>query len=450
MARSNRRPVVFVALLAGAAILLVVLLSSGGSGGRTFKAVVPAAEDILHGQQINAGGRNVGSVDEVDPIDHGRAARITMRIDDQDYWPLPRDSKLEIRYGGTVSFSNRYLLLTRGKDRAHLLSNGDELPRNAVHVPVEVDAFINDFPTRTRKDFQRLLGNAAPVFEEAGDDLNRALAPDKAPLVTTGAGKLTADLTQNVGELRTLVHSTGRVLTAADTANPDLRTLLDGFAQTADAIASESENLKTTLTQFPAALRQTRTTLGKADVTLRDAGDLTDELAPGVTQLRAAVKPLRALMARLRVVAPLGASSLRKAKDIAPVVPALIHATKLMPTITSIAKQSAKQLDCLRPYAPELAHFGESWGDFTGYTDSRDRIVRANAQNYFPAAFNSVPYTAGEAAKIFPGIDYGFPRPPGQLAHQPWYQPQCGITKDSIDPSKDPESADFVKNRRGR
>jgi ABC-type transporter Mla subunit MlaD len=450
MARSSNRPIALVALLVGAAVLLVVLLNSGGSNGRTFYAVVPAAEDVLRGSEINAGGHAVGSVNKVTPIDGGRAAKIKMRISDEDYWPLARDSRLEIRYGGTVSFSNRYLLLTRGKDRAHLLGNGDTLPEGAVKTPVEVDQFVNDFPATTRKDFQKLLGNAAPVLEQGGDDLKRVLAPNKAPLVTTGAGKLTADLTENVGELRTLVHSTARVLTAADSANPDLRTLLDGFAQTASAIADESSNLKTTLSQFPAALRQTRTTLGKADATLRDAGDLTDKLGPGVTQLHASVKPLRAVMARLKIVAPLGANSLRKAKDIDPVVAALIHATKLMPAITSIAKQSATQLDCLRPYAPELAHFGEAWGDFTGYTDTKDRIVRANVQNFLPAGFNSIPYTAGQAAKLFPGIDYGFPRPPGGLAHQPWFQPQCGITEKSVDPAQDPESADFVKNRSGK
>ena len=76
--------------------------------------------------------------------------------------------------------------------------------------------------------------------------------------------------------------------------------------------------------------------------------------------------------------------------------------------------------------------------------------MRANVQNFLPAAFNSVPYTAGQAAKMFRGLEYGFPRPPGELANQPWFQPQCGITEKALDPAQDPESADFVKNRSGR
>jgi hypothetical protein len=37
------------------------------------------------------------------------------------------------------------------------------------------------------------------------------------------------------------------------------------------------------------------------------------------------------------------------------------------------------------------------------------------------------------------GLTYAFPRPPGDSAGQPWFLPECGITKDAYDPSKDPE-----------
>jgi hypothetical protein len=51
-----------------------------------------------------------------------------------------------------------------------------------------------------------------------------------------------------------------------------------------------------------------------------------------------------------------------------------------------------------------------------------------------------VPYDSGTAAKLFPGLDYAFPRPPGYSAGQPWFLPKCGVTTDALDPSKDPES----------
>jgi hypothetical protein len=37
-------------------------------------------------------------------------------------------------------------------------------------------------------------------------------------------------------------------------------------------------------------------------------------------------------------------------------------------------------------------------------------------------------------------MQYAFPIPPGHLAGQPWFQPQCGIGPEVYDADKDPES----------
>jgi ABC-type transporter Mla subunit MlaD len=438
----TRSRAISLAGLLAAVVLVVVLIGGGGTSDRTFYATVPAADDLLNGQEINAGGQKVGHVSEVVPIDRGRAARIKMEISDADYWPLPRDSKLEIRFGGTVSFSNRYLLLTRGK-AAQDLANGDSLAPGAVKTPVEVDQFFDQFPEPVRKSYQKLIGNSAPVLKEGGPDLNRALAPDKLPLVTTGAGKLTQDLTKDDASLRMLVRSTGRVLKAADTSSPDFGTLLTGFAQTATAIANQSTNLKTTLTQFPAALRQTRTTLGKAEVTLGDVQGLTDELGPGVTQLRAITRPLTKTLQTVRDVAPIGSRALRLAGGVKGATRLLNQLTGRVPMLRRIFTQLDTEVGCLRPYTPDIVQFGQVWGDFTDLADTRDRTVRAYVGNFLPAGINNIPYTAGDAKKTFPGLRYAFPHPPGDLAAQPWFQPQCGITEKALDPNQDPESANF-------
>ena len=438
----NRSRLIALTGLVAAIVLVVVLVGGGSSSNRTFFATIPAADDLLHGQEINAGGQKVGEVTDVVPVDRGRAARVKMEITNPDYWPLPRDSKLEIRFGGTVSFSNRYLLLTRGK-AAQDLANGDSLAPGAVKTPVEVDQFFDQFPEPVRKSYRKLIGNAAPVLEQGGPDLNRALAPDKLPLVTTGAGKLTRDLTKDNASLRMLVHSTGRVLKAADTANPDFGTLLTGFAQTATAIANQSQNLKTTLTQFPPALRQTRTTLRNAEVTLNDVQGLTEKLGPGVTQLRAITKPLTKTLQTVRDVAPIGTRALRLAGGVKGATRLLNQLTGRVPMLRRLFTQLDTQVGCLRPYTPDIVQFGQVWGDFTDVADTRDRTVRAYVGNFLPASFNSIPYTAGEAKKAFPGLRYAFPHPPGDLAAQPWFQPQCGITEKALDPNQDPESANF-------
>jgi hypothetical protein len=120
--------------------------------------------------------------------------------------------------------------------------------------------------------------------------------------------------------------------------------------------------------------------------------------------------------------------------------PLLRKATAQLPQVESIGRQAAEQLSCLRPYSPEIASFFSNWGDFASGTDGRDKFFRANVLVPTPVATNVSPYNSAEALKLFPGTVYGFPRPPGQAAGQPWFQPQCGVGPDTLDATKDGET----------
>ena len=83
-------------------------------------------------------------------------------------------------------------------------------------------------------------------------------------------------------------------------------------------------------------------------------------------------------------------------------------------------------------------------GTWSGYNKNFD-----NGGHYartFPLLFNPllVPGTplnsAQTVALSFGGMHYAMPRPPGLNAGQPWFVPQCGVTADALNPSKDPEA----------
>jgi hypothetical protein len=308
-------------------------------------------------------------------------------------------------------------------------------------VPVEVDSFLALFDSRLGGNLKHLVGTSSRALTQTGPSLHRALGRS-TPVVQAASGVL-GDLTQNQAALEGLVRSTGHVVDAVDRSSPGVRTLLDGAAQTFDAIAAQADDLRTTLGRLPRALRQTRTTLTKADVTLRDTADLTDRLAPGVTELRRTATPLRTVLAKLRRIAPPTLAALKHsygayvAGEIGDVV------GKETGNLESLTKQATTQIGCLRPYTPEIGLFATTWGDWMSGVDATDHTARAQVQNYMPAAFNSVPYTPETAAKAFPGLTYGMPRPPGALANQPWFQPQCGVGPDVVDPSKDQEAKNF-------
>ena len=216
---------------------------------------------------------------------------------------------------------------------------------------------------------------------------------------------------------------------------------MTGAAGTFDALAGETENIQATLDGAPAMLRDTRTTLARADRTLAGAADLADRVAPGVTEARRLAAPLSGVLDTVVDVGPDARVTLSSLRRAAPDLnPLLEHATKLMPQLGSIGKQAKPQLACVRPYTPEINSFGTNWGDWLSPVDGRDKYGRANVQSLIPAAYNAQTGTSADAVKAFPGLAYAFPQPPGYSAGQPWFIPECGVGPESLDPSKDPES----------
>jgi ABC-type transporter Mla subunit MlaD len=234
------------------------------------------------------------------------------------------------------------------------------------------------------------------------------------------------------------------VANAVHTADPDLRRLLSGAASTFAAIAGEATALQATLERAPHTFTAVRGTLGRADRTLLAAADLTDRLAPGVEQVRKLAGPLNGVLGTVVNVGPDARSTLDSVRRATPQLnPLLARATQLMPQIGSIGAQTVTQMQCIRPYTPDIVAFFTNWGDFLSPTDGKDKYIRAGVQNLMPAGYNAIGANSGTIAKQFPGLRYAFPRPPGYNAGQPWFLPECGAGPDALDPSKDPEARSF-------
>jgi hypothetical protein len=98
-------------------------------------------------------------------------------------------------------------------------------------------------------------------------------------------------------------------------------------------------------------------------------------------------------------------------------------------------------LACLRPYGPEIMGQFSIWNAASSAYDRVGHYGRAMVQLTPPLGANS-PRTSAELVKSRPpgAVKYAMPRPPGYNAGQPWFIPECGITKDALDPAKDPEA----------
>lgn len=428
-------------LLPLAALVALVVIVAGSGGGRTHQLhlVVDDATNAEAGQAIRAAGSIVGKITSVDPAAGGRKVRLGLQLDDK-VWPLPQGSRMQLRWGGTASFDNRYLALTLGPTGAAPIADGAELPARDFSSPVELDTLLSAFTPPVRSDLRGFLDNAGQTFQQARPGLARALGA--APAALTQTRHVLADLAANQTALDTLLRQADTSVAAVQQADPGLRRILAGAAQTFAAVASRQRELKQTLDAAPGTFANVRSTLGRADTTLNKAAALTDALGPGVTQLRRIASPLNHVLGTVVDVGPDARATVATLRRATPDLnPLLAKATEEAPKLGSIGTQAADQLQCIRPYSPEIAALFSTWAAFQSDSDGRDKYFRANVIVPTALAVNTFPkeYNSGTATKLFPGLKYANPYPPGGIAGQPWYQPQCGITPDNLDPFKDPE-----------
>jgi ABC-type transporter Mla subunit MlaD len=425
------------ALVVGVIVVVAIVASSGGGGHRLW-VTLSDATGVLPGQQLRMAGQPIGQISSVEVIGGGHGAKLGLTLDDTA-WPLTQGTTMRLRWGGTISFLERYIAVTRGPgDRPAYPDNGT-FPASAFTVPIEFDTLVDDFTPKVRRDIHALLTRGGASLAAAQPALKQTL--QRTPAALTQADQLLTAIDSTGLRLATLVSSTGRVVEAVHAADPTVEQAVTGAGETFAAVGSSTRALQSTLAQATGTFVNIRGTLATADRTLDLAGEVTTRLTPGVTQLRETLAPLDQLLNTVVAVGPTARATLSTAARSAPQVTTLLtRATQLMPQIDSVLTQAVPQLACVRPYTPDLMSFFTNWGGFLSETAGGDYYARV-----VPAAVAWAPTTVqaetpAQAAQIFPSLTDAFPRPPGYMADQSWFQPQCGAGPDAINPSKDPET----------
>jgi phospholipid/cholesterol/gamma-HCH transport system substrate-binding protein len=425
--------------LAAGVIALIVVLSTGGSGtGHQLTLVVPNATDVVTGQYVKDAGVNVGTVQSITAVNGGHDAKLVLSVNDAA-WPLTKGTTMQLHWGGTVSFVNRYVEITRGPATNPPMATNGVFPAAAFSTPVEFDSLINTFTASTRANLKSFLQNAGITLRTASPNLARAIEAAPAALAQTSAAL--GDLDSNESALNTLVRSGAQVVEAVNRADPGIQPLVTNAATTFAALASRATQLSSTLRTAPTTLAQTRETLAQAEPTLRLAKTVSARVAPGVTQVERIAKPLDDLLVTLKNVGPDAISALSTANQATPSLnELLVKARTVLPQISSIGRQSVTSLQCVRPYTPDIVGFTSDWADFLSAVDGKDHYFRAQVQTLIPAGFNAEPYNSAQMEKLFPWVSYVFPPPPGFAAGQPWFLSQCNEGPNTLNPNFDPEN----------
>lgn len=435
-----------LAVVAVLVATLIVTAGASGGDGSTLKLTVPRATGLIEGFDVRAGGVPVGSVKKVELRDD---YRVDVELDfDDTVWPLPDDTRFAIRMGGTIKYSDRYVALKRGSSKRNFEPD-QQVPAKQFINPVEFDQVFKIFDKRTRDNLNALLeegGRAAPLV---GKNAPRAL--EHWPAAANSVEQVVRQLGDDPEALDTLVRQTAAVSRSLAASNPSLGAMIESTGTTLEAVASRAQDFERTLGEAPATLAAARTTAARVDETLVRARDLTARLKPGVSRLRRVSPPLAHLLGTVVDVGPDARRTLATLDRSVPDLNKLVDRARssLMPRVETIGKEAAKQLNCLRPYTPEIMGFASNWANTWSRGDGLDKYFRAAIGAILPTPLTEYGVDSEVASRAFRdtgAMRYAFPRPAGANVNQPWFQPQCGITKDSFDVTKDPESKFFHEN----
>ncbi|HEX6388648.1 MAG TPA: MlaD family protein, partial [Solirubrobacteraceae bacterium] len=237
------------ALLVAVAVAVVLLWPGGGRYHVT--AVFEQAQGLVAGNDVWAGGKIVGEIDEV-RLGADGLPRVRMAVDD-DY-ALRAGARADLRLLSNSGELNRIVVLTAGAGAR--LRDGATIPSRQTDQPVELDDVLDTFAPRMRADVRGVLARldgSTRGLDEAFD----ASLRDSAGALAESAALLRAT-TADGAALRALVDRGGSAAAAFARNRDALGATVEELEGLFAATAPRTAQLRAAVRALPGGLRGPR------------------------------------------------------------------------------------------------------------------------------------------------------------------------------------------------
>jgi len=406
------------------------------SQDHTVRAAFSSAVSVVPGLDVQIDGVDVGKVQKVQYED-GQAL-VDLGISDPDAWPLRRGTKAEIRFGTTIGNGTRNVALEPGPESAPPIPEDGIITRADTTTPVEFDDVFDTLNAKTRRRLRAAMQGTEQSTKDREDEIKEALR--HAPAALDATNDVLADLLADGTALKALVRNGDRVTETLGQRQEIVSNLVTAASGTFDAFGRRTARITQSLDRFAPMLKDVDGTLARADGSLDKVDTLMQTIRPGAQELPSLAKTAGPALVRLQDVAPVAVSTLKTVRTVSPRVSTLLDtATPFMAPASKALNGLAPVVRCIRNYVPEIAGWTQTWGGWSKNYDNTSHYARIKLKEGITSANGLVP--SAEFLKNIPGTDnrYAMPRPPGLNAGKPWFDPECGVTKDALDPTKDPE-----------
>jgi phospholipid/cholesterol/gamma-HCH transport system substrate-binding protein len=368
-----------VTALALAVALAVWLLLFKGAGGTEYTLIFQNAGQLVKDDDVQVGGRRIGSVRDIQLTDDNRAAiKITVQ---EPYAPLREGTTAIIRLTSLSGIANRYIALTPAPGDAKQLPDGATLASDSTTDVVDLDQIFNTLDKKTSGHLAGVIKGFATQYEGKGDAAGQS-AKYFNPFLSSSR-RLVQQVTQDEGALTRFLLNSSAAATAVAEKRNDLADLVTNTNATASAIGSENAALSQALALLPTTLRRGNTTFVNLRATLDDLDKLVAVSKPATKNLTPFLRQLRPLLAAARPTV----RDLSRALFLPGPNNDLVDATRKMPRLQQVASPAFRNgrqalvkaqpvLEFVRPYTPELVGWFRDFGQGAANYDANGHFAR--------------------------------------------------------------------------
>jgi phospholipid/cholesterol/gamma-HCH transport system substrate-binding protein len=299
----------------------------------TLRAEMATAQAVVagQGQTVRVAGVRVGDIGGVS-LRNGRAI-VSMDIDPEYKHLIHTDATALLR--PKTGLKDMFLEVNPGSNSAPLARANWTIPVRNTLPDVNPDEIFSVLDSDTRDYLKLLVNGAGRGLKGRGGDLQdvfRRFEPTHRDLA-----RVTEAVATRRANLRRLIHSLNLLNGELASRHTDVSQLIGTSATVFRAFASEDQNISRAVADFPGALRQTTTTLGKVKTFADLLGPTADRLRPAVRALNTAN---HAIVPFAQQTAPILRTQIRPfVRDARPVVrdlrPAATNLAKATPDLTT-------------------------------------------------------------------------------------------------------------------
>ena len=380
-----------VAVVVAAIVVVALLLFTGGSD-YTVKIQFENAGQLVKGNQVQVGGRPIGTVSKISLTDSGLAE---VEISLKELTPLHEGTTAVIRSTSLSGIANRFISLDLAPQSNAKIQSGGYIRPDRTTAPVDLDQLFNTLDEPTRRGLQGIVQGSADQFDGKSKQANESIKYFNPALSTSS--RLLQELVRDRVVFKKFVTDTADVVSDLAERRADLTGLVSNANATAAAIGDENASLARALDLLPDTMREANTTFVNLRATLDDLDVLVNESKPATKRLAPFLRALRPLVHDSRPTIHALRLLIRKPGpgndliELAQKTPRLANLTDtVFPRSITALQKTQPVLEYARPYTPDFAGWLTKFGTSASPYDANGHYARI--QPIFNAfQFNQTP-----------------------------------------------------------